>query len=84
MHHAMNAPDNGKHIFDGPNDTIKRYTKEQMELLGKKTSNGTSKIGILPSASKDFTLNLIEQYLHIITNKYMLSGLKCSTKMRNR
>ena len=54
-----------------------------MELLSKLTSNNTSNIGIIPSASRYVSINFSEQDLHITTNKYCLKGLKGSTKMIN-
>ena len=55
-----------------------------MELLGKLSSNDTSKIGTLPSASKEISINFSEQFLNIITNNDWLNGLKSITKMYKR
>ena len=51
MYHSINSPVRGKNLVDGLNATVKRYLKEQMELIGKLASNDTSNIGILTSAS---------------------------------
>ena len=53
-----------------------------MELIGKLASNNTSKIGILPSASKGVFIKLAYQCIQIVNNKYWLNGLKVSTKMQ--
>ena len=50
-----------------------------MEPIGQLKSNNTSKIGMLPSASKYFSIKVLDKSLHIINNKYMLNGLKGST-----
>ena len=55
-----------------------------MELIGELASNGTSSIGMIPSASKYVSIKFAEQYLHILNNKYRFNLLKCSTKMQNR
>ena len=55
-----------------------------METIGKLKSNNTSKIGMLPSASKYFSIKVLDKSLHIINNKDMLNGLKGSTKMQKR
>ena len=55
-----------------------------MELIGKLASNDTSKIGILPSVSKNIFITFADQCIHIINNKEILNGLKGSTKMQNR
>ena len=52
MDHSINAPVHGTNVLDGRNTTDIRYLKEQMELMCKLASNDTSKIGIIPSASK--------------------------------
>ena len=61
---AINAPGHGNNFVDGLNVTGKRYLKEQMELIGKLASNDTSKIGILPSASKYVSINVSDQCTH--------------------
>ena len=51
-----------------------------MELLVKLESNDTSKIVIIPSASKDVSIKFSEQYLQILTNNDWLNWIKGSTK----
>ena len=55
-----------------------------MELPGKLESNNTPKIGILPSAYRQFQNKLAEQCLHIIANNNNLNGLKGIPKMQKR
>ena len=52
MYHEIDESSHGNNVVDGLNAAHKRYLKEQMELVGKLLDNGTSNIGILPSASK--------------------------------
>ena len=52
MDRAINAPRNGKNVVDGLNATGKHYLKVKMELMGKLSSNDTTYIGMLTSASK--------------------------------
>ena len=49
---AINAPVRGTNVLDGLNTMEKCYVKEQMEMMCKLASNYTSKIGIIPIASK--------------------------------
>ena len=84
MDRSINAPDHGNNYFFGFNATDKYYLKEQMELIGKLVINDTSRIGILPSASKDVSIKFVDKCIHIINNKDMLTGLKGSTKMQKR
>ena len=65
---AINAPVHGRNVVDGVNYTDKKHFKEQMELCNKLLSKDTSKIGMLPSASKDVSVKFSEQCLHIINN----------------
>ena len=44
-----------------------------MRLLGKLASNDTSKIGILPSASKDTSVIFPDQFIHILYYKERLN-----------
>ena len=81
---AINATGNRKNVIDGLNATDKRYLKGEMEFIGKFGGNDTSKIGMLPSASKDVFINFSDQYIHIINNKEILNGLKGSTKIQKR
>ena len=53
-----------------------------MKPLDKSVSNDWSKIGILPSASNNFSINFSEACLQIITNSYRLNELKVSTKIQ--
>ena len=55
-----------------------------MELIGKLASNNTSKIGMLPSASKYVSIKLSDQCIQNINNKDKLNGLKGNPKMKNR
>ena len=55
-----------------------------MELIGKLKSSDTSNIGVLTSASKYVSINVLEHCLNIITNKDRLNRLKGSTKMKKR
>ena len=82
MDRVINSPDHGENVFDGLNATEKHYLKEQMKLIGKLASNDTSKIGMLPSASKDISVQFADQCIHILNNKDRLNGLKGSTKMQ--
>ena len=81
---AINAPGHGKNVVDGINATYKCYLKEQIEPIGKLSSNDTSNILILPSASKDASIKLSYQCIHILNNKYRLTVLKGRTKMQKR
>ena len=55
-----------------------------MKLIGKLASNDTSEVVILPSASKDVSINFSDQCIHILKNKEGLNWTKGSTKMQNR
>ena len=55
-----------------------------MELIDKFASNNISKIVILPSASKDVSIESADQYIRILNNNKRLNGLKGITKMKNR
>ena len=83
MDRVINSPDHGENVFDGLNATEKHYLKEQMKLIGKLASNDTSKIGMLPSASKDVSVKFSDQCIHILDDKDSLNGLKGSTKIKN-
>ena len=82
MDRAINAPGHGKNVVDGINATNKRYLKGLIELMGKLASNDTKNIGMIPSASKDVSINFVDQCLHILKNKEILNGLKSSTKIQ--
>ena len=49
MYCSINSPGHVNNGVGGINTTDKHYLKVHMELLGKLTNKGTSKIGILPS-----------------------------------
>ena len=55
-----------------------------MELIGKLSGNGTSKVQMIPSDPKYVPINFVYQYIHMINNKSRLNGLKGSTKVQNR
>ena len=52
MNCSTSAPRHGNNVVDGLNATFKRYLKGQMEFLDKLSSNDTSDIVIIHSASK--------------------------------
>ena len=52
-----------------------------MELISKLASNNTSKIEMLPSASKEVSIKFEDQCINIINNKELLNGLKGITKI---
>ena len=54
-----------------------------MEFIGKLGSNDTTKIIMLPGASKDVSIKFTDECLHIINNKEILNVLKGSTKIKN-
>ena len=72
-----------KNVVDGLNATDKHYLKGGMEIICKLGSNGTTNIGIIPSASKDVSVKFVYQCLHILNNKEIFNGLKGSTKLQN-
>ena len=53
-----------------------------MELIGKLSSNDTSEIGMLPSASKYVSIKFEYQCIHILNNKERLNRLKSITKIK--
>ena len=55
-----------------------------MEIISKLASNDTTKIVMLPSASKYTPIKFSDQCLHTLNNKERLNGLKGSKKMQNR
>ena len=81
---AINELGCGKNVVYGLNATEKKYLKGKMLLIGRLSSNNTSKIGIFPSAFKYVSIKFADQCIHILNNKYRLNGLKDSTKMKNR
>ena len=66
---VINEPGHVNNVADGLNATDKHHLKENMEILGKLGTNDTTKIGMLPNASKDVSINFPDQYLQIINNK---------------
>ena len=64
MDHAINAPGHGNICF-GMNNDEKRYLKGKTEVIGKLVSNEASKIGMLPSAPKYFSVKFSDQFIHI-------------------
>ena len=79
MDRAINAPGHGNNVVDGLNTTDKRYLKSKMEPMGKLSSNDTTNIGMLPSASKYVSIKFADQCLHILNDRKTLNGLKGST-----
>ena len=69
MDSSINARGNGNNDVRGLNETDKRFLKGKMELIGKLSSNDTSKIGMLHSASKYVSIKFSDQCLHILNNK---------------
>ena len=57
MYNEINAPVHGNNVVDGINETEKYYLKGEIELVVKLASNYASKIAMLPSASKDASIN---------------------------
>ena len=53
-----------------------------MELIGKLERNNTSKIGMLPSTSKDVSIIFADKCIHIINNKEILNGLNGRKKSK--
>ena len=84
MHRAINATGHRKNVVDGLNTTDKRYLKKKMELIGKLGSGNTTKIIMTPSASKDVSIQFVDQFLEILNNKEILNGLKGSSKIQKR
>ena len=82
MDHVIHAHVHVNNVVDRLNVTEKHYLKEQMEIIGKLSSNNTSKIGIIPSASKDVIIHFSDQCIHILNNKYRLNGLKGGKKTK--
>ena len=83
MDRVINAPGHVNNVFDGLNTTIKCYTKEQLERMGKLSSNNISDIRMIPSDSKDVSIKFAHKCIHILNNKDSLNGIKGSTKIQN-
>ena len=62
MDSEINSPVHRNIVVDGINATTFFYSKEQIELIGK---FDTSKIGMLPSASKDISIKFSDQCIQI-------------------
>ena len=69
MDRVINAPVHRNDVVNGLNATDKRYVREKMEIIGKLARNGISKIGMLNSASREFSVKFAYQCIHIINNK---------------
>ena len=55
-----------------------------MELIGILESNDTTKIGMLPSASKYVSNKFSDQCLHILNNTERLNGIKGRKKTKKK
>ena len=53
-----------------------------MDLIGWLGSNNTTKIGMLPSASKYVSIKFADQCLHNNSSKEILNGLKGRSKLK--
>ena len=82
MDHAINAPGHENIFVFELNATGKHFLKGKMELIGKLASNNTSKIGMVSSASKEISIKVSDQCIHIINNKERFNGLKGSKKFK--
>ena len=51
-----------------------------MKLIGKLSSNDTSKIGILTSASKYVSIKISDKYVQVLNNKEILNDSKAEHK----
>ena len=69
MDNEINEPGHVNNSVDGINATVERYLNEQMELVGKLASNNTTKIRILPGASKYISNKISDKCIHILNNK---------------
>ena len=69
MDRVINAPGHGNNVVYGLNAEDKRYLKGEMEIMDKLASNDTTKIAILPNASRYVSINFAYQCLHIFNNK---------------
>ena len=84
MYSTINASGHNNKFFYSMNTTYKWYWSEKIDIIGKLTSKDTQNIEILTIASKNVSINFVEQCLHILTNKDIMNGLKRITKMRLR
>ena len=66
--------------FGGINTTDKRFWS-RIELIGKLASNYIYNLTILPNASKDVSIKVPYQCIHILSNIDRLNVLKVSTKI---
>ena len=69
MDYASNEPGHGKNVVDRLNETDKRYLKEEIEFIAELSSNDTSKIGIMPSASKYVSLKILDKCINILNGR---------------
>ena len=53
-----------------------------MERICNLSGNDTTKIGMLPSASKDVSIKFAYQCINILNTKEILNGIKGSTKIQ--
>ena len=60
----------------------KRVFEGKMELIGQLSSNETSNIRIISSASNSYSIKFAEQCLHILTNNERLNIIKGSKKIQ--
>ena len=81
---AINSPGHGNNVVYEFNATEKNYLRGEMELMGELSSNDTTHIGMLISASKNVSIKFADQYIHILNNKSKLNVLKGSTKMKKK
>ena len=79
MDRAINAPVHGNNAVDGFNATYKCSLKGQMEIIGKLASNETSKIGLIQISSKDISIKIVDQFIHIY--KYFKGALMLTTEV---
>ena len=64
-----------ENVSNGLNTTDKRYLKWKMELIGKLGSKAITNNGMLPSASKNVSINLkITVYTFSIAKKYWMDS----------
>ena len=69
MYPSINEPGHGNNFIYGINTADKRHLKGKMELMGKLSSNYTTNIGMLPSASKYVSIKFVDQCLKILRIK---------------
>ena len=82
MDRVINALGHGNNVVDGLNATDKHYLKKQLNLIDKLESNNTTKIGMIPSASKYVSVKFSDQCLHILNNKEIVNVFKGRSKIK--